>query len=92
MSSTTRAEADAAAGRVRRVHGALGLDRPEWLLWVHCGAVDSWLDAHRRSGAPMTDAEILDAIKSLAVAHANLQTADAVPFTLADVITWEARA
>lgn len=42
--------------------------------------------------APMTDAEILDAIKSLAVAHANLQTADAVPFTLADVITWEARA
>jgi uncharacterized protein (DUF2236 family) len=53
----TRAEADAAAERVRRVHGALGLDRPEWLLWVHCGAVDSWLDAHRRSGAPMTDAE-----------------------------------
>ncbi len=53
----TRAEADAASGRVRRVHGALGLDRPEWLLWVHCGAVDSWLDAHRRSGAPMTDAE-----------------------------------
>jgi len=42
--------------------------------------------------APMTDAEILDAIKVLAVEHANLQTADAVPFTLADVITWEARA
>lgn len=38
-----------------------------------------------------TDAEILDEIKVLAVAHANLQTADAVPFTLADVITWEAR-
>jgi len=53
----TVAEADAAAARVRRIHGALGLDRPEWLLWVHCGAVDSWLDAHRRSGAPLTAAE-----------------------------------
>lgn len=39
-----------------------------------------------------TEGEILDAIKAAAVAHANLQTADAVPFTLADVITWEARA
>ena len=53
----TVAEADAAAARVRRVHGALGLDRPEWLLWVHCSAVDSWLVGHRRSGAPMSDAE-----------------------------------
>ena len=53
----TVAEADAAAERVRRVHAALGLDRPEWLLWVHCGAVDSWLVGHRRSGAPMTDEE-----------------------------------
>ena len=38
-----------------------------------------------------TDAEILDEIKILAVEHANLQTADAVPFTLSDVITWESR-
>ena len=53
----TTAEADDAAARVRRIHGALGLDRPDWLLWVHCGAVDSWLDAHRRSGAPLTDEE-----------------------------------
>lgn len=53
----TVVEADAASERVRRVHGALGLDRPEWLLWVHCGAVDSWLEGHRRSGAPMTDDE-----------------------------------
>jgi uncharacterized protein (DUF2236 family) len=53
----TVVEADDAAARVRRIHGALGLDRPDWLLWVHCGAVDSWLDAHRRSGAPLTDAE-----------------------------------
>jgi uncharacterized protein (DUF2236 family) len=53
----TSAEADAASARVRRIHGALGLDRPDWLLWVHCGAVDSWLDAHRRSGAPLTTTE-----------------------------------
>lgn len=53
----TVAEADAASERVRRVHHSLGLDRPEWLLWVHCGAVDSWLEGHRRSGAPMTDEE-----------------------------------
>lgn len=53
----TVAEAEAAAERVRRIHAALQLDRPEWLLWVHCGAVDSWLAGHRRSGAPMTDAE-----------------------------------
>jgi uncharacterized protein (DUF2236 family) len=53
----TRDEAESAATRVRFVHHKLGLDRPDWLLWVHCGAVDSWLEGHRRSGAPMTDAE-----------------------------------
>jgi uncharacterized protein (DUF2236 family) len=53
----TVGEADAASARVRRVHASLGLDRPEWLLWVHCGAVDSWIDGHRRAGAPMTDDE-----------------------------------
>jgi uncharacterized protein (DUF2236 family) len=53
----TQDEAESAAKRVRFVHHKLGLDRPDWLLWVHCGAVDSWLEGHRRSGAPMTDAE-----------------------------------
>ncbi len=53
----TEAEAEKRAARVRLVHHKLGLDRPDWLLWVHCGAVDSWLVGHRRSGAPMTDAE-----------------------------------
>lgn len=37
----------------------------------------------------LTDAEILAQIKTLAVAHANLQTSDSVPFTESDVITWE---
>ena len=53
----TTAEANATSARVRRIHGALGLDRPDWLLWVHCGAVDSWLSGHRRAGAPMTNSE-----------------------------------
>ena len=53
----TRDEAEKSSARVRFVHHKLGLDRPDWLLWVHCGAVDSWLVGHRRSGAPMTDAE-----------------------------------
>jgi uncharacterized protein (DUF2236 family) len=64
----TVAEADAAAARVRRIHGALGLDRPDWLLWVHCGAVDSWLDAHRRSGAPLTAEEANRYVDEQAVA------------------------
>lgn len=42
-------------------------------------------------GVPMTDAEILEAIKAAAVDHANLQTENAVPFTLDNIITWEAR-
>jgi uncharacterized protein (DUF2236 family) len=53
----TTAEADTASERVRHVHAALRLDRPDWMLWVHCGAVDSWLVGHRRSGAALTDAD-----------------------------------
>jgi uncharacterized protein (DUF2236 family) len=53
----TRAEADSLSARVRRVHRRLGLDDPDWLLWVHCAAVDSWLHAYRVSGAAMTDAQ-----------------------------------
>ena len=53
----TRAEADALAARIRRVHRNLRVDDAEWLLWVHCGAVDSWLQSYRASGGPLTDAE-----------------------------------
>ena len=75
----TEAEAETAAARVRRVHATLQLDRPEWLLWVHCGAVESWLAGHRRSGAPMTDAEA-DAYVEEQVIAARL-----VGCTIADV-------
>jgi len=53
----TTAEAQRAAAAVRAVHRHLGLDRPEWLLWVHAAFVESLLDSYRRSGAPMTAAQ-----------------------------------
>jgi uncharacterized protein (DUF2236 family) len=82
----TEAEAEAAAARVRKVHAALRLDEPEWLLWVHCGAVDSWLSGHRRAGAPMTDAEA-DAFVEEQVTAARLIgcVVDDVPRTVAEL-------
>lgn len=82
----TVAEADAAAERVRRIHDALGLGRPEWLLWVHAGAVDSWLAAHRRSGAPLTDEEADRYVEEQVVA-ARLVGCDVddVPRTVAEL-------
>ena len=79
-------EADAAAARVRRIHASLGLDRPEWLLWVHCGAVDSWLVSHRRSGAPMTDAEADRYVEEQVIAARLVGCAEAdVPRTVAEL-------
>jgi uncharacterized protein (DUF2236 family) len=82
----TEAEAETAAARVRKVHAALRLDRPDWLLWVHAGAVDSWLAGHRRSGAPMTDAEA-DAFVEEQVIAARLIgcVVDDVPRTVAQL-------
>jgi uncharacterized protein (DUF2236 family) len=45
----TSAEAEAAAARVRMVHRRLGVDRPDLLLWVHAGFVDSLLGSYTRS-------------------------------------------
>lgn len=53
----TSEEAERAASMVRRLHQRLGLDDPDWLLWVHAGFVDSLLDCYRRSGAPMSASE-----------------------------------
>jgi uncharacterized protein (DUF2236 family) len=54
----TKAEADDAAARVRRVHAAIpDADDPELLRWIHCCEVDSFLQAARRSGMPMSDAD-----------------------------------
>jgi uncharacterized protein (DUF2236 family) len=57
----TTAEVDAAAGRVRRIHSKLRghdpatgrpfrLDDPDYLLWVHCGEIDSYVDVAVRAG------------------------------------------
>jgi uncharacterized protein (DUF2236 family) len=56
----SRAEAERAGRRVRKLHASLrgtsedgtsfALDEPELLLWVHCAEVDSYVDAARRSG------------------------------------------
>lgn len=37
----------------------------------------------------LSNRDILDGLITLVVDHANLQTANAQPFTAADVITWE---
>lgn len=57
ISYGTSEEAERAAAKVRRLHHTLGLDDPDWLLWVHAAFVDSLLDCYRRSGAPMTAAD-----------------------------------
>jgi hypothetical protein len=36
----------------------------------------------------MTQADIVAELKQMAVDHANLETSNAVPFTLDDVIAW----
>ena len=61
-------EAERAARRIRKIHATLRgtdpdgtkfrLDEPELLLWVHCGEVDSYADIARRSGVPVSPADL----------------------------------
>ena len=77
----TRAEAERAGHRVRRIHESLSgtdpggtryrVDDPELLLWVHCGEVASCADIARRSGLPFSAAE-LDAFVAEQRASAEL--------------------
>lgn len=53
----TKAEADALANRVRKVHAKLNLDQQELLLWVHMAMVDAFLDTAVRSGLHLTSTE-----------------------------------
>ena len=62
------AEAARAGRRVRKIHASLTgidadgniirLDEPDLLLWVHCGEVSSYADIARRSGMPLSAAEL----------------------------------
>lgn len=62
------ADAERAAARVRRIHASLRgsdpdgttfrLDEPELLLWVHCAEAGSYADIARRSGMPLSAADL----------------------------------
>jgi uncharacterized protein (DUF2236 family) len=77
----TRAEAEQAGRRVRKIHESLSgtdpggtryrVDDPELLLWVHCGEVASCADIARRSGLPFSAAD-LDAFVAEQRASAEL--------------------
>jgi uncharacterized protein (DUF2236 family) len=62
------AEVERAGRRLRKIHASLTgvdeqgrqfrLDQPDLLLWVHCGEIASYADIARRSGVPVTPAEL----------------------------------
>jgi uncharacterized protein (DUF2236 family) len=62
------ADVERAARRVRKIHASLRgtdedgsvfrLDEPELLMWVHCSEIGSYAEIARRSGLPLTAAEL----------------------------------
>jgi uncharacterized protein (DUF2236 family) len=80
----TTAEVDAAAGRVRRIHAklrghdpatgrAFRIDDPDYLLWVHCGEIDSYVDVAVRAGvlnAAEADRYVAESVRSAEVVGA----------------------
>jgi len=62
------AEVERVGRRLRKIHASLTgvdsrgrqfrLNQPDLLLWVHCGEIDSYADIARRSGVPVTRAEL----------------------------------
>jgi len=92
----TRAEAERAGRRVRKIHESLTgtdpdgteyrVDDPDLLLWVHCGEVASCADIARRSRLPFSAAD-LDAFVAEQRASAELIGVDpaAAPASLADL-------
>jgi len=64
----TTAEVERAGARLRKIHASLRgidadgrefrLDEPELLLWVHCCEIGSYAEIARRSGVPVTGAEL----------------------------------
>ncbi len=93
----TRAEAEAAAQRIRRLHARMTatdprtgeifhLDEPDLLRWVHITGVESFLTTARRAGVSLTDAEV-DAYYTEQLEAARLIGLDpaTVPGTAAEV-------
>jgi uncharacterized protein (DUF2236 family) len=62
------AQVERAGRRVRKIHASLlgtdedgtrfRLDEPELLMWVHCTEIGSYAEIARRSGLPLTPAEL----------------------------------
>ena len=101
LSTTTygsRAEADAAAATVRRVHTRIGgldpvtgttyrADDPDLLLWIHCALVDSMVAVIGRGRAGGLDAGLADSYvreQVRAARHVGLDPA-VVPASVADL-------
>ncbi|MEO3782225.1 oxygenase MpaB family protein [Actinocorallia sp. B10E7] len=92
----SREEIETLAARVRQIHRSLRilnhdtgrkepLDQPEFLLWVHCAEVFSYLETARRAGLPLTDRmadQYLEEQRE-AAAHVGLHAED-VPATVAE--------
>jgi len=92
----SREEIETLAARVRQIHRSLRilnhdtgkkepLDQPEFLLWVHCAEVYSYLETARRGGLPLTDGmadQYLDEQREAAT-HVGLHAED-VPGTVAE--------
>ena len=92
----TRAEAERAARRVRKIHASLTgvdedghryrLDEPDLLRWVHCGEVACSADIARRSGLPVgaadLDAFVAEQRRSAALVGLDPAT---VPATMAEL-------
>lgn len=72
VSFGTRAEADAAAARVRDVHRRLGIGDPDHFAWVHACLVDSFLRAARAGGMALgaggADRYVLEQVRSARLA------------------------
>jgi uncharacterized protein (DUF2236 family) len=64
----TTEQVERAGRRLRKIHSSLTgvdeqgrefrLDEPELLLWVHCGEISSYAEIARRSGVPVSRAEL----------------------------------
>jgi uncharacterized protein (DUF2236 family) len=86
VSFAPRAEVDAAARRVRDVHGRLGVDSPEQLRWVHACLVDSFLAAASAAGLPIDATERDRYVAEQAVAAELVGVpADLIPHTTAQL-------
>lgn len=82
----TTSEAENAAARVRMVHQKLGVDRPDLLLWVHLGFVDSLLRAAQRAGLA-NNKDVADQYVKEQVTAAQLLGAPDAPQSESELVT-----